>query len=396
MSEAPDRDEHAMTCATFDDDTAACTCPPPRDTVLEEYVLEEKRRQRARAMARQALDREDQPAGTREWHTAADFIAAGPDDVPMRVAELLPQGGVVALTAQAKSGKTTLELELARCLLTGDDFLGRFPVTPIDGTIIFVDLELPANTLREWLARHDLATDRVVVLPLRGRGHLFANLLNADDRSTIAAEIRALDGEVLIVDPLSALLQAAGLEENSNSDVGAMIRKGLLGLTHEAGVSELVIAHHMGVVERSRGATVINDAPDVLWKLVVDESEDGDRSRYFSAYGRDVDVHQGRLDFDAATGRLTMPIGAPSRTSSRRQAQAEQTAAERRERVTDALYANGGVIDTRSALRAVTKLSNHNLTEALNDLELTGDVTVENVRDGRRTFVRYQLSEVTE
>ena len=392
MSTTSEPVEHAMTCPAFDNDASPCECPPPRDVVLEEYILDEKRRQRARATARRDLERETRPGGSREWLTGETFVANGPAESPMRVEELLPQGGVVVMTAQAKSGKTTLELELARCLITGDDFLGRFAVTPIGGRVIIVDLELPPNTLREWLIRHHLATDRVVVLPLRGRGHLFANLLDPEERSAIASEIRDLDGEVLIVDPLSALLQAASLEENSNSDVGAMIRQGLVGVASESGISELVITHHMGVVERSRGATVINDAPDVLWKLVVDDSEDGDRARYFSAYGRNVDIPQGRLDFDLSTGRLTMPLDAPSRSLSRRQVQAQQTAAERQERITNALYAAGGVIDGRKALLTATKLNGQVITETLNELELTGAVTVESIRDGRQRFNRYRLT----
>lgn len=56
--------------------------------------------------------------------------------------------------------------------------------------------------------------------------------------------------------------------------------------------------------ERSRGDSRIEDWPDAIWRLVP-ESDDLHSARYFSAFGRDVDVREGRLTFDPATRRLS-------------------------------------------------------------------------------------------
>jgi hypothetical protein len=58
------------------------------------------------------------------------------------------------------------------------------------------------------------------------------------------------------------------------------------------------VVHHMGhAAERSRGDSRLLDWPDALWKIVRDKDDEDDTgmddpqgSRYFSAYGRDVDV----------------------------------------------------------------------------------------------------------
>jgi len=368
------------------------TDPAYRIELKDQY-----RRQRASEEARRMLNREARPHGMREWTAASDFIAAGPVHVPMRIDGLLPRGGFALLAAQAKAGKTTLLLNTTRCLLTGHPVMGRFPVEPVTGRIAILDYELSPNVLRDWLTRHDLNTDRLVVLPLRGQAYLASELLDPRERAGLAAELRNLDVEVLIVDPLSALLQAAGIEENSNSEVGRLLRTGLQGLVSEAGVSELIVAHHMGNLERSRGATVINDTPDALWRLVIDgpsddddDQDDDERQRYFSAYGRDVYVPQGRVDYDYTNGTLTMPDGAPSRARNRKQQRAELTASERREKVLNALYKAGGVIDGRRQLQAATGLNNANLTAAVDDLELRDLIEVEPIKDGRSRLQRYR------
>jgi hypothetical protein len=65
--------------------------------------------------------------------------------------------------------------------------------------------------------------------------------------------------------------------------------------------------------ERARGASRLRDWPDVEWRLVREKTENGDvdpaAPRYFSAYGRDVDVPESRLVFDPATRHLTLEGG---------------------------------------------------------------------------------------
>ncbi len=82
------------------------------------------------------------------------------------------------------------------------------------------------------------------------------------------------------------------------------------GLLCDVGGADALLVHHMGHVgERSRGDSRIIDWPDATWRLVREDPEDPAAPRYLSAFGRDVDVPEGRLDYDEATRRLTLAGG---------------------------------------------------------------------------------------
>jgi hypothetical protein len=86
----------------------------------------------------------------------------------------------------------------------------------------------------------------------------------------------------------------------------------------EAAIPDATLVQHMGHAnERARGDSRLLDWPDVGWKLVR-ENDDPSSPRYFSAYGRDVDIHEGRLGFDPVTRRLTYAAG--SRTDAKTEA----------------------------------------------------------------------------
>ena len=60
--------------------------------------------------------------------------------------------------------------------------------------------------------------------------------------------------------------------------------------------------------ERARGDSRLQDWPDVIWRLVR-EDDDPASPRYFTAYGRDVSVAEGRLSFDPVTRRMSYTAG---------------------------------------------------------------------------------------
>lgn len=103
------------------------------------------------------------------------------------------------------------------------------------------------------------------------------------------------------------MLDALGLDENK--DAGRFL-VAFDALKAEAGISEGVVVHHMGHgAERSRGDSRILDWPDVTWKIIRSDKDDPSSSRYFSAFGRDVDVAEARLQYDPATRHLTLEGG---------------------------------------------------------------------------------------
>ena len=238
------------------------------------------------------------------------FITAHADDETAWLLEnLWPLGGRVMLTAPAKGGKTTMMGNLIRTLADDVPFLDRFSTANLaddGGRVIVLDTEMTEGHLARWLravgVRHP---ERVKVVSLRGRAHT----LDPTEPDSRAAWCRLLAGaQTVILDPVGPILAALGLEENSSTDVGRFLT-GWDALMAEAGVQNSMIVHHHGHGgERARGSSKFADSCDALWTLVRD-GDTTDAPRYFRATGRDVDVVEGRLVFDAQTRHLSMEGG---------------------------------------------------------------------------------------
>ena len=109
------------------------------------------------------------------------------------------------------------------------------------------------------------------------------------------------------------MLDALGLDENHEAGKFLVQFDALL---YEAGIPAALLVQHMGHTgERSRGDSRLQDWPDAIWRLVR-EDDDPASARYFSAYGRDVEVREGRLTFDARTRWLTYGGGDRSNAKS--------------------------------------------------------------------------------
>lgn len=246
-----------------------------------------------------------------------DFLSVEDEPALYRVVGLWPVGGRVVLAAQYKAGKSTLRDNLVRALVDGTPFLERFPVQPFTGRVVVIDDELDERMLRRWLREQGIVnTDRVVVLPLRGRVASF-DLMHEPTRRAWAEAIREVNGTVVILDCLRPVLDALGLSEDK--DAGRFL-VAFDALLTESGASEGLIVHHMGHAgERSRGDTRLRDWPDVEWQLLrSDAPADGSAPRHFKAYGRDVDVSEGQLSYDEEHRRLTMVGGSRRQTEAAR------------------------------------------------------------------------------
>ena len=126
----------------------------------------------------------------------------------------------------------------------------------------------------------------------------------------MAKELQANEVCFAILDGVADVIDAFGLSEDK--DMGRFLAawKETMGL---AGITESMLFHHMGhSAERARGSSRILDYGFGEWRLVrKGQNENGDPrgERFFSAYGRDVDVPEGKLQYDEATRRLTMVGG---------------------------------------------------------------------------------------
>jgi hypothetical protein len=127
------------------------------------------------------------------------------------------------------------------------------------------------------------------------------DILDDKIRDQWATRLRDLGCDYVVLDCLRPIMDALGLDENHDFGKFSIAFDALLA---DAGIPDSLIAHHMGHTgERSRGDSKLKDWPDATWR-VVRETEEPDSPRFFSAYGRDIDVREGRLSFDPATRRL--------------------------------------------------------------------------------------------
>jgi hypothetical protein len=267
----------------------------------ERRVKREVERLRVAREARLRLDRSSYPPWPRE--TLAGILARPSSPPPERIAELLPTNGNALLVAQYKTGKTTLALNLAAALADGKPFLGTYKIERVEGRIGFLNYEMSEWQLSAWA--RDLAIerpDRIVPWNLRGRTTPFHDERFRDELCDRLVEMNVT---FLIIDPAARAWGGCVESENDNTQIGAFTTA-IDEVKREAGIAEVVLAHHTGRYaqeegkERGRGATRLEDWPDALWYLTRDE-----RRRSLRAEGRDVYVEALDLDYDETTRRLT-------------------------------------------------------------------------------------------
>jgi hypothetical protein len=274
---------------------------------LDAAVAEAAQKLRVRRAAQRLVDAEDRPPAPQpDVVTLAERLAHPQPPTLYRIDGWQPAGSRVVLAAQFKAGKTTLVGNLVRCLADGAPFLGTAAVAPVDGAIVVLDLEMGERQLVGWLADQNISNrDRVYPVALRGKVAAL-DLLDDDVRQKWADVLRRVGAAYVVLDPLRPVLDALGLDEHREAGRFLVAFDQLLDA---AGVTDALVVHHMGhSAERSRGDSRIRDWPDVEWRLVR-EDDNPASARYVSAYGRDVDVSESRLDYDPLTRHLTLVGG---------------------------------------------------------------------------------------
>lgn len=226
-------------------------------------------------------------------------ILARPPEPPGRVAGLIGWEASTLITAQRKTGKTTLTLNLARSLLTGQPFLGR-DVVPVTGRIALLNFEVSARQIATWATEVGAVGDRFLLVNLRGGGNPF---LPGDELAELIVEALP-EVETVIVDPFGAAFTG----DNEN-DAGQVRR--WLGIVErfarsQLGARDLILTAHSGKGKEggARGSSVLEDWPDTIIRLTND-----DGIRGISAIGRDVDLPAHELRYDDLT--RVMSLGEP-------------------------------------------------------------------------------------
>jgi hypothetical protein len=119
----------------------------------------------------------------------------------------------------------------------------------------------------------------------------------------VIKQLKDFDAQTWIVDPLARAFVGSG-DENSNSDMGLFLDT-LDVIKYEANVENLIVAAHTGRalehgIERARGASRFDDWADVRW--ILTKNDEG--QRFLKAHGRDVDMEQHLLTYEAHSRQL--------------------------------------------------------------------------------------------
>jgi hypothetical protein len=288
----------------------------PEEAVLELAEDEERafdklfqdalKHQRMMRRVKRELDLEEHAALWRrppEYGTLADELAMPEEPVTYRVERVIPTGANVVLTAQYKTGKTTMVNHLVKCLADSEPFLGKYPVQPLDGRVGIFNYEVGRAQYLRWMRDLGIVhTDRVVMSHLRG---LRMPLAVRDVEDMVVDWLKRNEVQFWILDPYARALIGSG-EENDNSAVGTFLDT-LDVIKERAGVTELFMPAHTGRAEqepgqeRARGATRIDDWPDVRW--ILTKEKDTER-RYLKCTGRDVEEGEQAIAYDAETRGL--------------------------------------------------------------------------------------------
>ena len=179
----------------------------------------------------------------------------------MRVDGLIPSDAATLVVAQRKTGKTTLELNLARSLITGEPSSAGSPSGPSTGTRRVPQLRgqrrtsSPAGPTRPaspatgstWSTSAAGATRSPTRRPRRGS----------------PTQLREHDVEALIVDPFGRAY--TGTSQNDPGEVGAWLTDLDTFARADVGATDLILTAHAGWNgERTRGASALEDWADVI------------------------------------------------------------------------------------------------------------------------------------
>ena len=199
-------------------------------------------------------------------YTAKTLLEA-PDEPIIEVIEGLHYRGYNSLlAAEFKTGKTTLAMNLATCLVDGLPFLDRFETNFPYGRVAYLNYELYEKQFKDWL--EDLSCenpDRIIPVSLRGWRLPFW-----EEEWLLRMSQWLLDNRVkfLIIDPAARAWRGLIDNENDNVQMGEFF--GAIDELKRLGeCPDLLITTHTPrqSEDRARGGGEIEAWPDGNWYL---------------------------------------------------------------------------------------------------------------------------------
>lgn len=352
-----------------------------REERVEEEVLKRLARMRIDHEARRRLTIEvsrQKPMSLPKVGWTADDFLADEEEPPLPVVRGLHyEGNNTLLVAEFKTGKTTLEINLARSLVDGTPFLGRFEAR-FDGNIAFLNYEMDRRQFRQWLEDSGIVhVERVIPLNLRGWTLPFW-----DDKQMYELAEWLLGNGVrfLILDPAARAWRGLVDDENDNMKVSEFFGA-LDELKRLANCPNLLLSAHTprAGADRARGSGEIEAWPDGNWYL---GKVKGLNERSFRAEGRDVLLEETLLTYDEPTRTFTVMDG-----------DIHKARIEERIREITRILQDNGTVPSMTKMLSLMKGRSDDKREALEQAQVRGLVRIVAVKKQGRKYSQIMLAE---
>lgn len=297
--------------------------------------------------------------------TLAELMQQEDQEVKWHIDGFLGEGFNHVITAQYKTGKSLLAMNIAGALVDGYDFMGEFRTNTLTEKRVGIwNAEMMKSSFRSYISRLKIQRgDMIATAHFRGLSVDILGDVNARDWTIDWLGRNEVD--VWVIDTWGRLCAWSKVSENKNDEVGALLQA-VDEIKRAAGVSTTIITAHTGRSdqgegsERIRGATVVDDWTDVRYLYVKTNRVNGVSPRFLHGEGREVNLDEFEVGIDEATGRLIKKGSA-----NRKQARINDAADE----VAKIVMSSPGI--SGSELRtAITKVGDANAKTAAMNLAL--------------------------
>lgn len=189
-------------------------------------------------------------------------LSKDPIEFDWLVQDLIVQGDIGLMSADAGTGKSWITMDLALCVLgLRDEWLGL--KVNHNGPVVVVDQENPEVTVRKRLQRLGLGDDHPDLHYLWYQGvRLDANPEKLYEYCDIVRP------KLLVVDSIS---RVHFKNENSAEEMNPLLNGGIYPLARELGVTVMMI-HHLARAGNTRGSTALPAAVDIGLQVVQEEN----------------------------------------------------------------------------------------------------------------------------
>lgn len=160
-----------------------------------------------------------------------DFLNSKIHAPPPLIDPFFPSGGLCMLHGKPGLGKTMLAMSMVRSLCTGEDFLGRFPVSK--STVVYIQLDMVDFVFQDRLLKagdYYKFDDWYVLTGV-------ASILHAKESDSWVQDVVATQPDLIIIDTLR---QAHSLSENDSDSAGRFFAK----VRELFGYTAVMVIHH--------------------------------------------------------------------------------------------------------------------------------------------------------